>query len=140
MYQKHDTELGKTMFGKEWTYDDSVWTERKFKRIIRDISKTAFVVDSETQEVRLMYKITLFKDLTQEQLRYIQFTLNYVYRDWKFHATIKCNHAQTGEVMKAIGYGSGWNRVTILKPMQCTNESTQNVYRNTLQQECNSTT
>lgn len=107
MYRKRDPELAKLMFSKEWLYNDSIWEERKFKTIIGNTSKTVYVVDSESREMRLIYKITLFKNLSPEQLWDFQYTFNYIYRDQKFHAAIKCNHAQTGGVMKAIGYWAG---------------------------------
>lgn len=95
MCRKRNPELAKLMFGKEWKYDDLVW--ETFKRIIGDTSKIVYVIDSESQEVRLVYKITLFKDLSPEQLARFQFNFNYIQQDQKFHAAIKCNHAQTNE-------------------------------------------
>lgn len=57
--------------------------------------------------MRLIYKITLFKDLSLEELRDFQYTFNYIDWDQKFHAAINCNHAQTGEGMKDVGFRAG---------------------------------
>lgn len=102
MYPRRDPDMVEELFAKVWAHDNPIW--QTFKRIIGDASKTLLVVDLVTKQVRIVYKLTLFREMDSNLLQEFQFNFDYVCRDQTFHATIKCNHAKTEWQIKCIEY------------------------------------